>query len=311
MPDPIYWREKILVAKIETTYGVDASPSGAEAILAKEIKLMPMEGNDVDRDLELPWDGNPGTIPADLHAKISFDVELEPSGTAGTAPGWGVLMRMASCAQTIVADTSVTYNKISTGRESGTIHLLIGNTLYALRGCRGTCKIDINASGIPYLKFEFTGLWTKPVEATRPTPVLTGFKDPTVASSTNTPTFTIDGTSFVLRSLSLDFGNKVEPRFLIGDESVIITDAREAIEAKVVAQPISSFDPYAKARDAALVPLVLTHGTTAGRIASLSVPKAQMQRVQGLENAQGIKEWPLRLLPRPDAGNDQFTLTLT
>ncbi|WP_323780155.1 phage tail tube protein [Thalassovita sp.] len=311
MPEPIYWREKILVAKIETTYGVDAAPSGAEAILAKDIRLMPMEGNDIERDLELPWDGNPGTIPADLHSKISFDVELEPSGTAGTAPGWGVLLRMASCAQTIAAGTSVTYNKISSGRESGTIHLLIGDTLYALRGSRGNCKIDVSASGIPYLKFEFTGLWTKPAESTRPTPVLTGFKDPSVATSTNTPAFTIDGTSFVLRSLSLDFGNKVEPRFLIGDESVIITEMRETIEAKVVAQPISTFDPFALARDATQKPLVLTHGTTAGRIASLSVPTAQMQRVQGLENAQNIKEWPLRLLPRPAAGNDQFTLTLT
>lgn len=311
MPEPIYWREKILVAKIETTYGVDATPGGAEAILAKDIRLMPMEGNDVERDLELPWDGNPGTIPADLHTKITFDVELEPSGTAGTAPGWGVLMRMASCAQTIVATTSVTYNKISSGRESGTIHLLIGSTLYALRGSRGNCKLEINASGIPYLKFEFTGLWTKPVEGSRPTPVLTGFKDPTVASSTNTPTFTIDGTAFVLRSLSLDFGNKVEPRFLIGDESVIITEMRETLEAKVVAQPISSFDPFAMARDASQAPLVLTHGTTAGRVATLSVPAAQMQRVQGLENAQNIKEWPLRMLPRPASGNDQFTLTLT
>lgn len=311
MPEPIYWREKILVAKIEATYGVDAAPGGAEAILAKDVRLMPMEGNDIDRDLELPWDGNAGTIPADLHTKISFDVELEPSGSAGVAPGWGVLMRMASCAQTIVATTSVTYNKISSGRESGTIHLLIGNTLYALRGSRGNCKIEIGASGIPYLKFEFTGLWTKPVESARPTPVLTGFKDPAVASSANTPTFTIDGTSFVLSNLSLDFGNKVEPRFLIGDESVIITQMRETIEAKVVAQPISAFDPFALAQSAARVPLVLQHGTVAGRIVTLSVLKGQVQRVQGLENAQNIKEWPLRLLPCPTAGNDQFTLTLT
>lgn len=311
MPEPIYWREKILTVKLEATYGVDPSPDGTDAVLAKDIRLMPMEGNDVDRDLELPWDGNPGTIPTDLHTKISFDVELEPSGTAGTAPGWGKLLRMSSCAETIVAATSVTYNKISSNRESGTIYLLIGNTLYAIRGARGNCKIEVNASGIPYLKYEFTGLWTKPEESTRPTATLTGFKDPRVASNTNTPVFTIDGTPFVMRSFSLDFGNKVEPRFLIGDESVLITEQRESIETKVVAQPISAFDPFQMAVGAAQVPIVLTHGTGAGRIATLGVPKAQMQRVQGLENAQNIKEWPLRLLPRPNAGNDQFTLTLT
>lgn len=311
MPDPIYWREKILAAKIETTYGTDSAPGGVNALLAKNVKLMPMEGNDLDRELELPWDGNAGTIPIDLHTKISFEIELEPSGAAGTAPGWGVLMRMASCAEAIVAATSVTYNKISANRESGTIYLYIGTTLHALRGARGNCVLEVNAQGVPYLKFEFTGLWTKPVNATRPTPDVSAFKDPVVATTANTPVFTIAGTGFVLRSFKLDFGNKVEPRFLIGSESVIITQMGETIEARVEAQPLASFDPYQKALDMAQEPLVLTHGTQAGRIATLSVPKAQMQRVQGLENAQNITEWPLRLLPRPAAGNDQFTLTLT
>lgn len=311
MPEPIYWSEKVLLAKIETTYGTDSAPVAANAILAKNVRLMPMEGNDLDRELEMPWDGNSGTIPIDLHTKISFEIELEPSGTAGTAPGWGTLLRMSSCAQTIAAGTSVTYNKISSGRESGTIYLYIGGTLHALRGSRGNCVLEVNAQGIPYLKFEFTGLWTKPSASTAPTPDLTAFKDPVVATTANTPTFTIAGSSFVLRSFKLDFGNKVEPSFLIGSESVEITGAQDSIEARVRAQPLASFDPYQKAIDQAKDALVLVHGTQAGRICTLSVPAAQHQRVQGLENAQNITEWPLRLLPRPQSGNDQFTLTLT
>jgi hypothetical protein len=311
MPDPIYWREKVLLAKIETTYGTDSAPVAANAILAKNVRLMPMEGNDLDRDLELPWDGNSGTIPIDLHAKISFEIELEPSGTAGTAPGWGVLLRMASCAQTITAGVSVTYNKITSGRESGTIYLYIGGTLHALRGSRGNCVLEINAQGIPYLKFDFTGLWTKPVASSAPTPDISAFKDPVAATTANTPTFTIDGTGFVLRSFKFDFANKVEPRFLIGSERVVINGALDSIEARVEAHPLTSFDPYQKALDQAKDALVLVHGTQAGRICTLSVPAAQHQRVQGLENAQNITEWPLRLLPRPQLGNDQFTLTLT
>ena len=35
------------------------------------------------------------------------------------------------------------------------------------------------------------------------------------------------------------------------------------------------------------------------------------ERPQALANAQGIAEWPLRAVPIPGTGNDQFTLTLT
>ena len=53
------------------------------------------------------------------------------------------------------------------------------------------------------------------------------------------------------------------------------------------------------------------HGTTAGKIVTITAPAAQMQRPQGVTEAQKIIEWPLRLKPLPTAGNDQFTLTLT
>ena len=52
------------------------------------------------------------------------------------------------------------------------------------------------------------------------------------------------------------------------------------------------------------------HGTTAGSIATLNVPAAQMQRPAGLENAQKIVEWPLRMAALPVDGNDQWTLVL-
>ena len=56
---------------------------------------------------------------------------------------------------------------------------------------------------------------------------------------------------------------------------------------------------------------MVAHGTTAGKIVTLTAPTAQMQRVQGLENAQNITEWPLRLVPLASSGNDQWTLVLT
>lgn len=146
MPAPMKWRTKILLAKIESTYGVDSVPTAAlNAILATEVVYTPMEGSDVSRDLEHPYLGAQGTIPAELQAKLSFKVELAPSGTPGVAPAWGPLLRGCAMAQTIVASTSVRYNPITDTHESLTIHFWIDTTRYVMLGARGNAKLMVSA----------------------------------------------------------------------------------------------------------------------------------------------------------------------
>ena len=53
MPAPKKWRKKVLLAKIEPTYGTDAVPLPAtDAIQGIDVQWTPMEGSDVNR-LEL------------------------------------------------------------------------------------------------------------------------------------------------------------------------------------------------------------------------------------------------------------------
>lgn len=306
------WRSKILLFALESVYGQDEGPTGsAHAILATEVRLTPMEGSDVSRDLDTPYMGAQPTVPTEIHAKLDFRIELAPSGAAGTPPAWGPILRACAVAETISAGVSVTYNPVSNGHESASIYIFVANTRYILVGSRGTCVLRINAQGIPYLEFSFTGLFTQPSEQARPTPTLTAFQKPQVGTTANTPTFTIDAWSPVLRTFSLDLGNQIENRFLIGSESVLITDKAEAIEMTVEAVPLTTFNPYLAADAQTGVALQMSHGTAAGRIATIDVPAAQMQRPQGLENAQNVTEWPLRFVPQFVAGNDQWTLTLT
>lgn len=312
MPAPLKWKNKILLFKIEDTYGTDAAPDGAaNAVLAQDVQIKPMEGSDVSRDLETPYFAAEATIPTELQSELTFDVELAPSGVAGTAPGWGPILRACGMAETITPGTSVVYNPITDGPESATTYLYIDSTLYALIGARGSVKLDVQAQGVPKLKFMFKGLFVEPTEAVRPTAVFTNWQKPQLATHAQTPVFTIGGTALVMRSFMMDLANQIEGRFLIGKEAIEITDRAEAIETTVEAQPLTAFNPFQMALDQTGVAISLQHGTGAGKIATLDVPAAQMQRPQGLSNAQNIKEWPLRLVPLPTAGNDQFTLTLT
>jgi hypothetical protein len=309
---PLKWNRKVLLAKIETVYGTDAAPTGAaNAVLATNVQLSPMEGQDVSRELELATLGPQGTVPVEVHAKLSFEVELAPSGTAGTAPAWGPLLRACAVAETIAAGVSVTYNPVSLNHESATLHFWVENTKYALVGARGTATIKIEAQKVPKIAFTFTGLFTAPAETAQATPTLTAWQKPLVATKANTPVFTLNGVALVLRSLELDLANEVATRFLIGSESVLITQKSEKIAATVEAVLLTTLNPYALALAQTAVPVVLTHGVGAGKIATLNAPLAQIQRPSGVAQQQGIVEWPLNLVPQVNAGNDQWTLALT
>lgn len=313
MPDKQHMRLMVLLAKPETTYGVDPTLTGsANAILAKNISIRPMEGEDVPRNLIRAYLSGEATIPAGLRGVLEFDTEIVGSGTAGVAPGWGVLARGAGCAEVIEADTSVTYSPISEGMESLYLKFWLHGTLHAFAGARGDGVASINAQGIPVIRWTFTGLWLDPAAVARPSVTLTGFQQPSVAAKANTPTFTINGTTLVMRSTSFKFGNRVEPRLLANAEEIIISDRAEAIDVVVEATPLGTFNPYNLAKLQTRVPFVTTHGTVAGKIATFNAPHCQVRRPTGVQDNQGVAEWPLSLAPLPtDAGNDQFSIVLT
>lgn len=307
----MFFRKKALLAKIESTYGTDPTPTGAaNAIEAEDIRISPMMGSDLDRGLERPWMGNTGTIPNDVHTQISFAVQMTPASGAGVVPGWGVLLRGCSMAETVTASTSVIYNPITTSPESVTLYLNIDGTLHKLLGARGTVDWEIAASNVPRLRFTFTGLWSTPVAQALPTPDYSGYQLARTAAKANTPIFTIGGVALIPRSFTLRRGNTVTPRFDITAEDVLITDQKPQCEAVVRAVPLATYNPYAKAMAMAPEVIQLRHGTTVGQRITLDIPRAQPQRMDNLGDGDGLAQWTLRHEPLPAAGADDFTLTL-
>lgn len=307
------WKNKVLLAKIESAYATSPTPTGAaNAILATDVELRPMEGEDVNRNLELPYLAAQATIAAALSATLTFSTELAGSGTAGVAPAWGVLARGCALAETITPDTSVAYSPVSIAHESLWLVLNIDGVQHVLMGARGTADLQVNAQGIPKLRWTFTGLFVQPTDTAPATPTLTAFKAPLVASKANTPTFTIDAVPLVLRSATFSLANDVQKRLLVGKEEILIVDRAESLNCVVEATQLATFNPFALSADPAeRVAVSLVHGTAAGNIATLALPTAQVKRPTGYQNNQGLLEWPLNLSALPSAGNDQFSLTMT
>lgn len=310
--DPIYWKSKIITAKAETVYGQDAGPTAlANAMLMTDVQYQPMEGEDVSRNLDLPYQGAQSKLPTGLRGVLTGSVELIGSGTPGKPPAWGPLLRACAAAQIVTADTSVEYVPISEGHESVTIGFMIGRWRHQLLGAKGTGVLTLNAQGIPVLRFTLTGLFVTPDDQARPSATYTDWQRPDVASKQNTPLFRIGAVDFVMRSYELNLGRDVQPRLLVGLERILIVDQAETLTCTVEAVAAGVYNPFAIAQAGTQQAVTLNHGTVAGRRVEVTVPYAEQARPGGVQNNQGVVEWPLGFTPLPRVGNDQWKIKLT
>lgn len=99
--------KRIVVAKIETTYGVDSTPTGAEAMLLRNLTVTPLDGDLANRVLIRPFFGNSDTLVASTRVKIDFEIEMAGAGAAGVIPAYGALLRACALSET-AATQSVT-----------------------------------------------------------------------------------------------------------------------------------------------------------------------------------------------------------
>jgi hypothetical protein len=99
----LFMRKALVLIKIETTYATDPTPAGADAMLVKNLRLTPMNAEFAKRDVVRAFLGNDESLPAGVHVMVEFEVEAQGSGTGGTAPKWGRVMRACGLSETLTA----------------------------------------------------------------------------------------------------------------------------------------------------------------------------------------------------------------
>lgn len=303
------FRKLSVLAKIETGYGTDSTPTGAaNGVQMKNVTFTPLEAEEVSRDLMLPYLGNQGVDLAGIYAKIEGEIELAGSGTAGTVPAWGVVARICGLAETVSAGASVVYSPVSDGFESGSIYWNHDGVKHVLLGVRGNITAEFAAKKHPVFKVSLMGLLGTITDAAIPATVLTAFKKPLIVSKAAT-TLSIHGVASPAESFSFDMGQKVEPRFLIGDESIELTERSATGTAVVEAAPLATVDWFSKAKARTRDVLQLVHGTVAGNIVQIDGAAVEIGKpTQG--QSQGILTYSLPLAFCPVSGNDELTITV-
>lgn len=306
---PLLARKRIITAKIETTYGTDSLPVGAQAILVRNLTVTPQESDFASRDVIRPYLGNSEQLPAGIRAMAEFEVEMQGSGTAGTAPGYDCLLRACGFAVTTSPGVSNTYAPVSSVFESASIYFNVDGVLHKLIGSRGTVSISMNVKQIPVFKFMFTGLYSTVTDTAAVTPVYTAFLTPLPVTNINTTPFTLHAFSGVMSEMSIDMGNEIVHRTLVGgSESVLLTDRKPSGSITIEATTIAAKDWFTIAKNATTGALAITHGTVAGRRVQITAPNVQLTKPTYAE-MDGIQmlQMGMNFIPG-SSGNDELSI---
>ena len=199
-------RRKVILAKPESTYNTDPTPTeGADAILCENPVWSSAGLKMIERVAARPSLGALKQVYGGRLLQLAFGVEVKGSGTAGTAPEIGPLLRACGFDETIVASTSVTYGPVSTSLESVTFYIYEDGKRIILTGCRGNVSFTLATGGKVMAQFTFTGHEAAQTDV--------ALASPTYNSNVPAPfigaTFTVDSYAAVINQITCDMGNNI------------------------------------------------------------------------------------------------------
>lgn len=314
-------RKTAILAKVETTAGVDAAPTGAANALLISNASFEYSYNNVSRELLRGFIGGSEQLAGTRYVKASFDVEISGSGAAGTAPAFGPLLLGCAMAEVVNPATPgpacVEYTPVSTGMKTLTIYYHRDGLLRKMLGAMGTVELVMEEGGRPVFRFSFTGVDGGVVAQADPTLTLTAWKAPLVITDQNTGdiklggTYTqgvvTGGTAYTSRGLSMQLGNDVKYVALLGGQGVDITnrEATASCQLELTAAQEASFIADINANT--LTSLSFEHGTTAGGKVLVFAPAVQRINPRDADyEGRAHTSLDLRLLP--SAGNDELRI---
>lgn len=244
-------RREVILAKIESTYNTDPTPSAStDAIFVENPSWSHAGARMVERPSVKASLGKLKQLYGGTLKQLTFDCEIKGPGAAYSAsvrPEVDVLLRI--CGLDVTVDTTpssetATYAPVSSGMESATLYYYQDGTLQALTGCRG--NVSFNAAAGSYGKFSFTitGHAAAPSDAALPTATYDSTVPPIYVNSA----FTVDSYSATINALSFDMGNvlsmpgDVSASDGYGEVQIVDRDVAGSIDPLAVLVATHAFD---------------------------------------------------------------------
>lgn len=299
-----------IAAKTEDVEGTAETPAAGDALLVFNPKFDPVieqhKRNPVRSTLS-----HLASVSGKRMATLEFDVELKGSGTAGTAPEYGDLLKACGFSETIVESTSVTYAPASSSIPSITISLYEDGLLKKLWGARGTVDLMLEDGKPGMFHFSFTGADFSITDAA----LLSGASyQSAVPQPFMNASFQVSSYSAIIEKLALDINNKLALRPSVnassGHLSAAITDRdpKGSIDPEMVL--VATEDFFGDWRSGTTAAMTATIGATAGNIATITAPALRYTKLSDAER-DGIRTLGLDFDLCMSSGDDELSIALT
>lgn len=303
---PMITKRSIMLVKTETTEGTDPTPSAStDALLAIDAQIKEIT-NPVDRPVQQASLSIRPSLLGMRFAEITFKLELQGSGSAGTAPRWGRLVEACGCLETINGGVSAVYQPASSSLETVTIYLYKDGRLHKLTGARGTFSLTCEAGKQAMFEFKMSVIYNAPTVAALPSATYESTTPPVCKNQS----FSYNSkTTLIVQTVTLDIANEVSQR-----PSLAATDAIRGFSI-VGRKPVVTMNPEAQFETSyAFRDDILTTqralSLTVGSICTLAVPKFNITEI-AYSSRDGIEIETLTGEAAQNTGDDEFTITMT
>ena len=304
-------RKRVILIESESTYGTDPTMAASTVVLVRDLNITPQSSDVVSRDVVRPFLGAFQQLLANTNVEVSFSVELAGSGTAGTAPRYGDALKACGFSETIASNTSVTYAPVSTSFSSVSIHYNTDGVRHIVTGCRGTFVINASVGEIPTIDFTFTGIYNAPTDTALPTVTYGNQATPLIFKNGNTTGFQLLSHSAALSSISMDIGNELVYRELVGGtKETLLVNRNISGSVTIEAMALGTKDYFTAALAETTGNLTFLHGTTAGNKVQVTSTKADIGDVAYAEE-DGIQMLEIPYTLVPTAANDEVSIVYT
>lgn len=313
-------KKTVVLAKVETTTGTDAVPTGAaNAIQVANLSITPIEAKMVQINTVTPWFGGSMDLVATSSVKCSFEVLLAGSGTPATGPAWGQLLLGCAMSETtgLVTPNRVEYDPITNATKTLSIYYYDDGVLHKLLMAQGNVKLSAKSGEAPKLMFEFIGVDGIPTAAANATAVLTAWKVPPTITKANVTDILLGctyaagvltgGTSFNSTGLTLDWGNATAFIPMLTVEQTVLTDRNLKGTVELDLTAAQEVTQLANVKANVFTGLGFVIGNTAGNKIMIYAPAAQLINPKKVDNS-GMRLIGFDIGLNPVAGNDEVKL---
>ncbi|MDP3652419.1 MAG: hypothetical protein Q8R67_12125 [Rhodoferax sp.] len=317
-----YIRKTVITAKLETTSGTDAVPTGAaNALKVFDMSISPVEMTPIQLNYISAYFGSAMTLPGSVVSKCSFSVSLSGAGDAATAPAWGALLLGCANSETtgLSVPPRVEYLPATDLLKNLTIYYYDDGLLHPMLGCFGNVKLSAKAGEAPKLVFDFIGVAVTPTAVGNATPVLTAWKPPVAITMANVTDITLGctyavgaltgGTPYNSTGLTLDWGNKTTFTPMLSVEKVALSDRKivGALSLELTAAQEASMIATVKAGTTQGLGFVI--GKTSGNQVMLHAPAMRL-KTHKKEELNGMRLVGFDFELDPVSGNDELRVVL-